>query len=72
MTRVKYTDISPDGIRILVDWDKFTSGASFFVPTTKPTKAMQHIVQASRIPRAKLKYIVRIEKELYGIRVWRL
>jgi hypothetical protein len=32
MTRVMLTDISPDGVRIVVDWDKFKPGASVFIP----------------------------------------
>jgi hypothetical protein len=50
------TDISPDGVRIVVDWDKFKPGASVFIPCINTAKAID----------------VRVEDGKYGVRVWRL
>ena len=40
MTRIRLTDISPDGVRIFVDWDKFVPGASVFIPAINTIKAI--------------------------------
>jgi hypothetical protein len=71
MTRINLTDISPDGLRVVVDWEQFTPGMSFFLPCVNYKKALDHIVEASKIPRAELEYRVLIEDGKYGLRVWR-
>jgi hypothetical protein len=72
MTRVMLTDISPDGVRIVVDWDKFKPGASVFIPCINTAKAIEHLTRAARITRKDIEQRVRVEDGKYGVRVWRL
>jgi len=72
MTRFMLTDISPDGIRVVIDWDKFTPGASVFIPCLDTAKAVEHLVEAAKINKQDIAKRVRIENGKYGVRVWRL
>lgn len=70
--RLKHSDISPDGVRIVIDWEKFVVGTSVFVPCLDVRQAMADIADASGIPKANLAKRVCIEQGLYGVRVWRI
>jgi len=70
--RVKPTDLSPDGVRVLIDWSKFIVGTSIFVPCINTKTAFKHIVEASQIEKTDLVKRVCIEKGKYGLRVWRM
>jgi|TARA_R110000824_G_scaffold107670_5_gene254168 hypothetical protein len=72
MTRIRFTDISPDGVRIVVDWEKFVPGASVFIPAINTGKAVQHVTEASHFTKKDITYRVCIENGRYGVRVWRL
>jgi hypothetical protein len=72
MTRIMLTDISPDGVRIVVDWDKFKPGASVFIPCINTNKAIEHLTKATRITKKDIAQRVRVENGKYGVRVWRL
>jgi hypothetical protein len=70
--RLKHSDISPDGVRIVIDWDKFVVGTSIFIPCLDTKRAITDIVDASGIPKTDLIQRVRIEEGKYGVRVWRM
>ena len=69
--RFKSTDISPDGVRIVIDWGKFVVGTSVFVPCVNTKQAMRDIVAASGIAHKDLVKRVCVDKGRYGVRVWR-
>jgi hypothetical protein len=69
--RLKDSDILPDGVRIVIDWDKFVVGTSVFIPCVNTKRAMDHIVDASGIPRKNLQKRACVERGHYGLRVWR-
>ena len=70
--RLKQTDRSPDGVRIVIDWDKFVVGTSVFIPCLNTKKAIADIVDASGIPKKDLLKRICIEGGKYGVRVWKL
>ena len=39
-------DLSPDGVRIIVNWDKMVIGASFFVPCLNTHKAKEQVTKS--------------------------
>jgi len=47
--RLKSSDISPDGVRIVIDWDAFVVGTSVFIPCVNTRQALFDIVSASGI-----------------------
>jgi len=72
MSRIRLTDIAPDGVRIIVDWGKFTKNASIFIPALNTQKAVAHVLEATKLEKQQLKYRVRVEEGVYGVRIWRL
>jgi hypothetical protein len=72
MTRVMLTDISPDGVRIVIDWSKFKPGASVFIPCINTAKAIEHLTIAANVAKKDIAQRVRVEDGKYGVRVWRL
>jgi hypothetical protein len=59
-------------IPLLIEWDKFKPGTSFFVPCID-RKLTQRFVE-EEANRLKFKVISKhvIEKGVYGLRVWRV
>ena len=41
-------DLSPDGVRIIVNWDKMVIGASFFVPCVNTHKAKEQLTTITK------------------------
>jgi len=72
MTRLMTTDLSPDGVRIVIDWNKFVPGTSVFIPCVNTTRAIDDLVSATGISKKDITKRVRIENGKYGIRVWRI
>jgi hypothetical protein len=70
--RLSPTDLSPDGVRVCIDWDKFIVGTSIFIPCVNTKMAFRHVLDASSIDRSSLTKRVCIEKGKYGLRVWRI
>lgn len=69
---LKIDDINPDSIRVVIKWDKFVVGASFFVPCIDTEKA---VVQLKKIATAKgfrIECRVQIENRKMGVRCWRM
>jgi hypothetical protein len=65
------TFIDPDGVCIEVDWDKFTVGASVFVPCVNTTKASQQVKYVTAKMNMLVQVTTREENKKWGIRVWR-
>jgi len=38
--RLSRSDISPDGVRIVIDWDTFVVGTSIFIPCVNAKQAV--------------------------------
>ena len=55
-------DINPDGVRIVLDWDAFVVGASFFVPCINTDLAVKQLttITDNRLQHGRL-----------GVRIWR-
>ena len=68
---LKLDDIAPDGVRIVVRWDKMGVGASVFVPCINARKAREQVNVIFK--RKGWKYIAKttIESNKLGVRIWR-
>ena len=70
--RIKLTELSPDGVRIFVDWDNFPVGASVFVPVIDSEtlrRQLKHVVGTLKIT---IEVRNRIENGRLGVRIWRV
>ena len=68
---IKYDDLNPDGVRVVVNWKAMVIGASVFVPcinTVLATKELKRIVGSKGW---ESETQVRIEDNKLGVRLWR-
>lgn len=69
--RVRYTDLAPDGVRIVIDWDSMDVGASIFIPAVNTTELIAQF--KTTMPQDwKIEYRNRIESGKWGVRFWRM
>ena len=65
------TSIEPDGVPIEVDWDKFSVGASVFIPCINTIKASRQVKYVTAHMGMLVQITTRAENKKWGIRVWR-
>jgi hypothetical protein len=70
--RLKLSDLSPDGVRIVVDWEAFVVGASIFIPAINTAEALVQARIVCDVPKYVLEHRIRIEGGRYGVRIWRV
>lgn len=60
------------GLPILIEWDKFQPGTSFFIPCLD-RRGMERFVR-SEAKRLRIDVICKqvLENKVYGLRVWRI
>jgi hypothetical protein len=60
------------GLPILIEWDKFHPGTSFFIPCIDRRSVQRFVMQEAQ--RLKIPVVCKqvVEREVYGLRVWRL
>ena len=64
-------DLNPDGVRIVINWDKMVIGASFFVPCLNTQKAKEQVTTITKGKRWQVTIKIVIENDKLGIRIWR-
>lgn len=64
-------DIISDGARIVIDWDKFEVGTSFFLPCIDIRKARYSLNNITGKKGWKITTRYRVEGDMAGLRVWR-
>jgi hypothetical protein len=64
--------VTPDGLPIVVEWDKLDVGASVFIPAVNLTKLSNQIRDVARRKQMTVKGFTRIEAGKYGMRFWRI
>jgi len=68
---LKTDDINPDTVKIIIQWDKMVVGASVFVPCIDTEKAKQQLEKVAELKSWQVAMRVRIENEMFGVRIWR-
>ena len=68
---LKLDDIAPDGVRIVVRWDKMGVGASVFVPCINARKTREQVNVIFKRKGWKYKAKTTIESGKLGVRIWR-
>lgn len=64
--------MSPDGVRIVVDWDNFPVGASVFVPVINTDALHEQLEKVASIYKWTMETRYRIENHKLGVRIWRI
>ena len=68
---LRFDDLSPDGVKIVVDWDVMVVNASVFVPCVNNIKARQQLIGIAQRKNWKVEIRVRVENGMFGVRMWR-
>ena len=72
MTILKTYDLSPDGIRIIVNWESMVIGSSVFILSVNTQEALTQIKNIMNAKGWEYQMQIRVEDEKLGVRVWRL
>ena len=64
-------DLNPDGVRVIINWDKMVTNASIFVPCVNTDKALKQIKQITKEKGWGIETKILIEGGKLGLRVWR-
>lgn len=64
-------DLNPDGVKVIVQWDKMVVGASVFIPCIDTEKAKQQLEKIAELKSWQVAIRVRIENKMFGLRIWR-
>jgi hypothetical protein len=63
--------LTPDGLPIVVEWDKLEVGTSVFIPAINLTKLSNQVRDVTKRKQMIVKGVTRIEAGKYGMRFWR-
>ena len=69
--RLKFDELSPDGVRVIVDWDAFVIGASLFVPAIDVVELVDQMRLVAFNKKWEIEYRLRVEDGKLGVRFWR-
>mgnify|MGYP003644887221 FL=1 len=72
MIPLRLDDLDPDGVKIIVKWDKFVVGASVFIPCINTEKARKQLKRVAQMKQYETTTHVCIENGMWGVRMWRL
>lgn len=70
--RIRFSDLSPDGVRIVVDWDRFLTGTSVFIPCINTKEAKVQVLEVTKLEKHEVVSRVAVENGRYGVRIWRV
>ena len=71
MTVLRNYDLSPDGVRIVVEWSDMQVGTSIFIPCIDTEKARKQVKSIFSGKKWQFLAKVRVETGYLGLRVWR-
>lgn len=69
---LRYPPLHPDGVKIYIPWDDMNTGDSVFIPCINTDKALEQLDRLRRRHGVNTQYMITIENDRYGMRVWRL
>jgi hypothetical protein len=71
-TVLRLDDIKPDGVRVVIHWNKLDVGMSMFIPCINTTRAKTELNRIAKEKGMQLQMTPRIEGGKWGVRVWRV
>ena len=67
----KVDDLNPDGIKVIVAWERMSVGASVFIPCVNTLQAKYQARKIAELKSWRMITRVRIEAGMFGVRTWR-
>ena len=72
LAELRTYDLSPDGVRVAVDWSQMLAGTSIFIPCINTSEAKKQVKQITVKKGWSIETRVRVEEGRLGVRVWRV
>ena len=69
---LKTDNLSPDGVRVVVNWGGMVVSASIFIPCVNTEKALKQVKDIALLKGWEIVTRVTIEDYKLGLRVWRM
>jgi len=69
---LKIHDLNPDGVRIIVNWDRMVTSSSVFIPCINTSKAVEQLQTTAKNKKWQVETHIRIENGKLGVRMWRI
>ena len=69
--RIRFDDLAPDGVRIIVHWEEFSVGAAVFIPCVNTLELVRQLHQITTAWEWVMHYRLGIENGRWGVRIWR-
>ena len=69
---LKISDLSPDGVRIIVNWDSMVTSSSVFILCINTEKCVAQVDKIAKRKGWTIETQVREENKKLGVRVWRV
>ena len=69
---LKIDDLNPDGVRIVVNWERMVISSSVFILCVDVQEAVRQIKNVAETKGWTLETQVRIENNKLGVRIWRI
>ena len=66
MKPLRLDDLDPDGVKIIVKWDKMVVGASVFIPCINTEKAKKQLKRVAAMKQYETTINICIENGLWG------
>jgi hypothetical protein len=71
LNRLRLDDLAPDGVRIVIPWDRFGVGASVFIPCVNTLELVRQVHEVTSAKGWTMHYRPGIEVGKWGVRIWR-
>ena len=72
MKPLRLDDLDPDGVKIIVNWDKMATGSSIFIPCINTEKAKNQLQKVAKAKKYEVSLKIHIENGMWGVRMWRM
>ena len=69
---LKTNDLCPDGVRIIVNWDRMTTGSSVFILCINTQAALHSLGKIAKDKGWQIETQDRTENNMLGVRMWRI
>ena len=69
---LKIDDLNPDGVRIVVNWERMVTSSSVFILCINTNKCVKQVEKIAKRKGWTLETQIKIENNKLGVRIWRV
>tara|TARA_R100001224_G_scaffold50267_1_gene29007 strand:+ start:684 stop:911 length:228 start_codon:yes stop_codon:yes gene_type:complete len=69
---LKIDDLNPDGVKIVVNWERMVTSSSVFILCINTSKCVKQVEKIAKRKGWTLETQIKIENNKLGVRIWRV